>query len=160
MSKSRSKESSSPVRTIAVNRRAHFDYHILETFEAGIQLMGTEIKSIREGRVNLREGYAFPEKGEIWLLNVHIAPYAMGTHYNHEPLRPRKLLLHRKQIDYLAGKVSAKGFTIVPLRLYIKGRLAKVDLGLALGKKQYDKRQGMIDRETQREVERALKQRA
>lgn len=144
---------------MALNRRAHFDYHILETFEAGVQLTGTEIKSIREGKVNLREGYAFPEKGEMWLLNVHIAPYASGTHYNHEPLRPRKLLLHRKQMDYLAGKVSAKGFTIIPLRLYIKGRLAKVEIGLALGKKQYDKRQTTIERETRREVERALKQR-
>ncbi len=158
MSKSSSKQDSSPIRTIAVNRRAHFDYHILETFEAGIQLTGTEIKSIRDSRVNLREGYAFPERSELWLLNVHIAPYAQGTHYNHEPLRPRKLLLHHKQIAYLAGKVSAKGFTIVPLRLYIKGRVAKVELGLALGKKLYDKRQTTIDRETQREVSRAFKQ--
>lgn len=160
MSKSSSKDASGPFRTLAVNRRAHFDYHILETFEAGIQLLGTEIKSIREGKANLREGYAFAERSELWLLNVHIAPYAQGTHSNHEPMRPRKLLLHRKQIAYLAGKVSAKGFTIIPLRLYLKGRVAKVELGLALGKKQYDKRQTTIKRETDREMERALKQRA
>ncbi|MBI2866284.1 MAG: SsrA-binding protein SmpB [Chloroflexi bacterium] len=159
MSKSASKRPASPGHTVAVNRRASYDYHILETFEAGVQLLGTEIKSIREGKVNLREGYAFPEKGELWLLNVHISPYAAGTHHNHEPTRPRKLLLHRDEIDYIAGRVSAKGLTLVPLRLYIKGHLAKVELGLALGKKQYDKRQATLERETRREVERALKHR-
>ena len=113
-------------KTITVNRKAYHDYHILESMEAGIVLKGTEIKSIREGRVNIRDSYARPDKGELWLHNSHIAGYQAGSFYNHIPDRPRKLLLHRRQIDYLAGMVNRKGLTVVPLKLYIKNGIAKL----------------------------------
>jgi len=145
------------VKTITINRKAYHDYHILETLEAGIALTGTEIKSIRAGRVNLREAYAHPDGGELWLFNTHIARYEAGSHYNHEPTRPRKLLLHRKQIDSLIGKMTQKNLTLVPLRLYIKNGIAKVELGIARGKKLYDKREAIARRDAEREVERALK---
>lgn len=144
-------------RTIAVNRRATHDYDILETVEAGLVLTGTEIKSVRQGRVDLREAYAHPQGGEIWLYNAYIAPYSQGTVHNHEPRRPRKLLLHRGEIDYLAGRVAQKGLTLVPLRLYIKGRVAKVELGLARGKRHYEKRRAIAEREVQRQIQRALR---
>ncbi len=144
-------------RTITVNRKAYHDYLIEETVEAGLVLTGTEIKSIREGRVNLREGYAKEEKGELWLQNVHIAPYQAGSYLNHEPTRPRKLLLHRDQIVRLAGAVSRKGLTLVPIKLYLKNGLAKVEIGLARGKKAYDKRETLAKREAERQIERAIK---
>ncbi len=143
-------------KTIAVNRKARHDYHIEETLEAGLVLKGTEIKSIRAGRVNLRDGYAQVRDGEVWLMNVHIAPYEMAGHESHEPRRPRKLLLHRHQINRLAGKVQAKGYTLVPLRLYLKDNRAKVEIALARGKKQYDKRQAIAKRDAEREIERAI----
>ena len=146
-------------KTITVNRKAYHDYHILESLEAGIALTGTEIKSIRAGRVNIRDAYARPEGGELWLVNAHIAAYQPGSHYNHEPNRPRKLLLHRRQIDELAGMVMQKGLTLVPLKLYIKGGVAKLELGVARGKRLHDKREAMARRETEREIERALKRR-
>jgi len=145
------------IKTITVNRKAYHDYHILETLEAGIVLTGTEIKSIRAGRVNFRQAYAHPNNGELWLFNAHIARYAAGSHYNHEPTRPRKLLLHRKQIDRLVGELTQKNLTLVPLRLYIKDGVAKVELGIARGKKLYDKREAIARREVEREMERALK---
>jgi SsrA-binding protein len=145
------------VKTISLNRKAYHDYAIQESVEAGIVLTGTEIKSIRAGRVNLRDAYAHPQGGELWLFNAHIARYEGGNRYNHEPTRPRKLLLHRRQIDELADKVMQKGFTIVPLKLYIKNGIAKVELGLAKGKKLYDKRESMVRREAERDMERALK---
>ncbi len=145
------------IKTITVNRKAYHNYDILETVEAGIVLTGTEIKSIRAGRVNLREAYAHPDEGELWLFNAHIARYEAGSHYNHEPTRPRKLLLHRQQIDSLIGKITQKNLTLVPLRLYIKDGIAKVELGVARGKKLYDKRQAIARRDVEREVERALK---
>jgi len=144
-------------KTIAVNRKAYHDYHILESLEAGIVLAGTEIKSIRAGRVNIGDAYARPEGGELWLFNAHIAAYQAASHYNHEPNRPRKLLLHRRQIDELAGMATQKGLTLVPLKLYIKRGTAKLELGVARGKRLHDKREAMARRETEREIERALK---
>ncbi len=145
------------VKTVSLNRKAYHDYLILESIEAGIALTGTEVKSIRAGRVNIRDGYARPEQSELWLFNTHIARYEEGNRYNHEPTRPRKLLLHRRQINDLSAKVMQKGFTIVPLRLYFKNGNAKVELGLARGKKLYDKRQSMARRESEREMERTMK---
>ena len=144
-------------KTITVNRKAYHDYHILESLEAGIVLAGTEIKSIRAGRVNIGDAYARPEGGELWLFNAHIAAYQAASHYNHEPNRPRKLLLHRRQIDELAGMATQKGLTLVPLKLYIKRGTAKLELGVARGKRLHDKREAMARRETEREIERALK---
>ena len=146
-------------KTITVNRKAYHDYHILETLEAGIVLKGTEIKSIRGGRVNIRDAYAKPEHGELWLFNAHVAGYQAGSHDNHEPDRPRKLLLHRRQIDYLSGMANRKGLTLVPLKLYIKNGVAKLELGVAKGKREYDKRETIARRETDREIERTLKTR-
>lgn len=144
-------------RTVTVNRRARHNYHILDSIEAGIALTGTEVKSIRANRVNMSDGYARPEDGELWLHNVHIARYQEGNRENHDPTRPRKLLLHRRQINDLSAKVMQKGFTIVPLRLYLKNGNAKVEVGLARGKRLYDKRQSIARRETEREMERTLK---
>jgi len=144
-------------RTIAVNRKAYHDYHIQESFEAGIVLKGSEIKSIRAGRVDLRDAYARPENGELWLLNTHIASYGAASYNTHEPTRPRKLLLHRKEVDSLAGKVAQRGLTLVPLKLYIKHGIAKVELGVAKGKRVYDKREAIARRGAEREMDRALK---
>ena len=143
--------------TIAVNRKAYHDYHIQETLEAGIVLKGSEIKSIRANRVNLSDAYAKPENGELWLYNSHIASYNAASYNSHEPTRPRKLLLHRKEIDNLAGKVTQRGLTLVPLKLYIKHGVAKVELGVAKGKKIYDKREAVARRDVDREMDRALK---
>jgi SsrA-binding protein len=148
--------SADAVKTIATNRKARHDYHIEDTFEAGMMLTGTEIKSIRAGRVSLRDSFATIKEGELWLVNVHIAPYDQGTYANHEPRRTRKLLMHRREINRIAGKLQEKGFTLVPLRLYLKNNLAKVELGLARGKKQYDKRAALREKETRREVDRAV----
>ncbi|MEA1959629.1 MAG: SsrA-binding protein SmpB [Chloroflexota bacterium] len=145
------------MKTIAGNKKAYHDYIILESVEAGMVLTGTEIKSIRAGRVNLKEGYARPEGDEMWLHNIHIAKYDPGNRYNHEPTRPRKLLLHRNQINDLAGKVTQKGYTLVPLKMYLKRGTAKVEIGLARGKKVYDKRDTMVQRQADREMERAIK---
>jgi len=146
-------------KTIAVNRKAYHDYHIEGNVEAGLVLTGTEIKSIRAGRVNLRDAYARSENGELWLVGAHIAQYPGGNRYNHEPKRPRKLLLHRKQIAELSGAVMRKGLTIVPLKLYLKNGIAKVELGLARGKKVYDKREVLALRDAQRQMQRAFSQR-
>jgi SsrA-binding protein len=150
-------ESAAGPKTIAVNRKARHEYHVDDTFEAGIVLTGTEIKSIRDGKVNLAEAYARVERGEAWLVGAHIAPWAGGNRYNHDPRRDRKLLLHRTQIDELLGKAKAKGQTIVPLRLYItqRGR-AKLELGLARGKQWHDRRREIAERDSRRDVERAL----
>lgn len=144
---------------IAVNRKAYHLYHIEESFEAGIVLKGSEIKSIREGKVNLSDAYAKPENGELWLHNSHIASYDAASYNTHEPTRPRKLLLHRKEINSLAGKVVQKGLTLVPLRLYIKHGVAKLELGVARGKKLYDKKEAIARRDAEREAERAMKHR-
>jgi SsrA-binding protein len=148
-------------QTVADNRKARHDYFIDESYEAGIALTGSEIKSIRAGRVNLRGGYARVQNGEICLHDIHISPYDQsGKYFNHEPTRPRKLLLHRREISRIAGQVDRQGFTLVPLRLYFKGRRVKVDLGLARGKKLYDKREDIAKRESRRDIERAMKSRS
>ncbi len=145
--------------TVAVNRQALHDYTVEERLEAGLALTGTEVKSIRGGRASLREGYVRVADGEAWLEGVHIAPYEHGTYFNHEPTRPRKLLLHRAEIDDLARRSQAQGYTIVPLRLYFKDGRAKLELALARGKRQYDKRQAIAERESQREIARQLRDR-
>ena len=147
------------IKTVATNRKARHEYHIGETIEAGVALTGSEIKSIREGRVSLNDAYVRPENGEIWLLNAHIARYLSGGPFGHEPTRPRKLLLHRKEIATLSSKVAEKGLTLVPLRLYLKDSLAKIEVALAKGKKLYDKREDIARREAEREMGRALKTR-
>lgn len=144
-------------RVYASNRRALHEYHILESLEVGIALTGTEIKSIREGRVNLREAYAKVERGELWLYNAHISPYAAGNRYNHDPLRTRKLLAHTREIGHLAGRAAETGCTLVPLRVYDRRGHVKVDLAVARGKRQFDKRQAMAERDARREIERATK---
>jgi SsrA-binding protein len=145
------------IKTVATNRKAYHNYRIEDSLEAGIALTGTEIKSIRAGRVSLGDAYARLEGGELWLLNAHIARYEASSYLSHEPTRPRKLLLHRKQIDSLTSKVAEKGFTLVPLKLYIKDSIAKVEVALAKGKRLYDKRESITRRETEREIERTVK---
>ena len=144
---------------LADNRKARFDYTIERRVEAGVALTGTEIKSLRAGQVNLRDGYARVDKGEVWLRNVHIAPWPGAAYGNHDPTRPRKLLLHKGEIGDLAGAVSQKGYTLVPLRMYTKQGRAKVELGVARGRKRYDKRQVIKERELRREMAAALRRR-
>ena len=144
---------------IAENRKAFHDYHLLETFEAGIALLGTEVKAIREGRVNLRDSYARVENGEVFLFNVNISPYSHRGYAEHEPLRRRKLLLHRHEIRKLIGKTVEKGMTLVPTRLYFKNGRVKVAISLAKGKKEYDKRETIKKREVDRETRAAVKSR-
>ncbi len=148
-------------RRIADNRKAYHDFFIDETFEAGVALVGTEVKSLREGRINLRDSYVEirggHRGGELFLLGVHISPYDKGNVWNHDPLRPRKLLMHRREIDRIAVKVNEKGYTLVPTKVYFKDGRAKVEIGLARGKKLFDKRHDMAKRDAQRDVERALR---
>lgn len=145
------------IKIITQNRKARRDYHILNAYEAGLQLRGTEVKALREGRANLKDGFARIENGEAYLHNVHIGEYAQGNQFNHEPERKRKLLLHRHEINRLWGQANEKGHTLVPLKLYFKRGKAKVELGVARGKKQFDKRRDIARRDAQREVEQALK---
>ena len=144
-------------RLYASNRRALHEYSILETLEVGIALTGTEIKSVRAGRVNLREAYARVERGELWLYNAHISPYEGGNRYNHEPTRKRKLLAHTREIGRLAGKATESGTTLVPLKMYDRGGHVKVELAVAKGKRSYDKRAALAERDARREIERAVK---
>jgi SsrA-binding protein len=144
---------------IAENRKAFHDYHVLDTYEAGVVLLGTEVKAIREGRVNLRDSYARVEKGEVFLYNVNISPYSHRGYAEHEPLRQRKLLMRREEIRKLIGKTMEKGMTLVPLRMYFKSGRVKVAVGLARGKKDYDKRETIKRRETDRETRAAIKSR-
>jgi SsrA-binding protein len=146
-------------KLVASNRRVHHDFDILETHEAGLVLQGTEVKSLRDSRADLKESYARIEGNEAWLLGLHISPYAQGNRANHDPLRPRKLLLHRGEINRLLGKIMEKGLTLVPLRLYFKQGRAKVEIGLARGRKTLDKRHAIREREETREVQRALRER-
>lgn len=150
---------SEEIKVIARNKKARHDYQVEETFEAGIVLKGTEVKSIRAGRVNLKDSYAQVKNGEVYLYNVHISPYTHGNRENHEPERPRKLLLHKKEIRSLIGKTRELGYTLVPLSLYWRGRYIKVELALAKGKKKYDKRREIAKKTAQREMERAFKER-
>lgn len=146
-----------PIKTIATNRKALHDYEILDKVEAGLVLTGTEIKSIRAGRANLGDAYARAEGGELWLYNVHISPYPQAGPFNHEPYRPRKLLLHREQIAELVGKAAQKGLTLVPLRLYIRDHHAKVELALARGRRVYDKRRAIAEKDARRQMERGVR---
>jgi len=147
------------VKALATNRKARHDYHVEETYEAGIALLGSEVKSIREGRANLRDSYAAFRGGELFLYNCHVSPYAQASRFNADPLRPRKLLMRREEMQRLVGKVEEKGLTLVPLSLYLKGRLVKVGLALARGKKQYDRREDIQRREAEREMARAVRSR-
>ena len=154
------KAQAAPAQPVSVNRKAFHDYFIEEEYEAGIVLTGSEIKSIRAGRVNLRGAFVRVDNEEAWLLDAHISPYEQsGTHFNHEPTRPRKLLLHRREINRLMGRLDAKGLTLVPLDIHFKGRRAKVKLGLARGKKLFDKRDAVAERDASRQIERVLKER-
>lgn len=144
---------------ITENRKARHEYTVLDTVEAGIVLQGTEIKSIRNHQINLKDGYASVSRNEMWLYNVHIAPFKEGNQFNHDPLRKRKLLLHRREIDSLLGQVQQEGITLVPLKVYIKNGVAKILIGLAKGKKQYDKRETIKRREQERRIRREYKDR-
>jgi SsrA-binding protein len=157
-SKPAAKPAGPRIRTLATNRQAPHDYHILESVEAGIALQGTEVKSIRNGNVNLRDAYARAEKGEIWLWNLYIAPFDQGNRWNHEPRRPRKLLLHTREIGRLQSKSTETGNTLVPLRIYDKNGKIKVEIALGKGKRQYDKRAAIAERESKREIQRAIKE--
>ncbi len=145
------------IKTVVTNRKAYHNYHILDSIEAGIVLTGTEIKSMRAGRVSLGDAYVRPEGGELWLVNAHIARYEASSYLSHDPKRPRKLLLHSKEINSLTSRIQEKGFTLVPTKLYIKDRIAKVEVALAKGKKLYDKREAITRREAEREIGRATK---
>ena len=146
-------------KDIAVNRRARHDYFIEETMEAGLVLTGSEVKSLRAGKAQLKDSHARISKGEVWLFNAHISEYAAAAQFGHDPTRARKLLLHHREIERLIGKVKERGLTLIPLRLYFKHGRAKVELGLARGKKLYDKRESIKERETRREMDRAVRRR-
>jgi SsrA-binding protein len=146
-------------KVVSTNRKAYRDFFIEETYEAGISLLGTEVKSIREGRINLRDSYALIKENEVFLINCHISPYSHGNIQNHDPLRTRKLLLNRKEINRLWGKLSQKGFTLVPLKVYFKKGKAKIEIGLAKGKRKYEKREALKAKEAKREIEKHLKRR-
>ncbi|HEY9773207.1 MAG TPA: SsrA-binding protein SmpB [Planktothrix sp.] len=145
------------IKVVADNRRARHEYDILETFEAGIELAGTEVKSIRMGRANLSDSFARVEKGQLWLYNCNISPYDFGNRFNHEPLRKRRLLMHKREIQKLKSKIQEKGLTLVPLKMFFKGNWAKIDLALAKGRQLYDKREAIAKKETRRQVERIVK---
>ena len=153
----KSQTGNAPIKVITVNRQAYHDYFVERTIEAGISLVGTEIKSIRDGKVNLRGAYAIARNGELWLENAHIAVYEHGNRYNHDPMRNRKLLLHHREIEQLQAKVATKGLTLIPLKLYLKGGRAKVELGLCRGKKLYDKREAIAERDVKCEMERVIR---
>jgi SsrA-binding protein len=148
-----------PIRTLATNRKALHDYFITEKVETGVVLTGTEIKSVRDGKINLQDSYAKIENGEIWMHNVHISPYSFGSTENVEPVRKRKLLMHKEEIRRLDRKVREKGFTLIPLRVYIKGNRANVESALARGMHTYDKREALAERDASREIARELRQR-
>lgn len=147
------------IKVIATNRKVRHEYFLLEFYEAGILLKGSEIKSIRAGQISIKEAYVRIDRQEAWLIDSHIAPYAQASHYNHDPRRPRKLLLHRKEIQRLWDIVRQKGVTIVPVKLYLKNGRAKVEIAVARGKKLYDKRQAIAKRDAEREIERYLRKR-
>ena len=147
-------------KTVTVNRKAQHDYHIVRTLEAGLSLRGTEIKSIREGRVSIREAYVRPDDGEVWLVGAHIAHYAPAGSANHDPTRRRRLLLHKRQIAELRREVEGQGVTIVPLRLYLKGGRAKLEIAVGRGKRRYDKRAAIAKRDADRQMQRALRRKA
>lgn len=146
-------------KLVVQNRRARHDYQVLDTFEAGIELRGTEVKSLRAGQMTLKDSYADVQQGELFLVGAHINPYEQGNIYNHDPERPRKLLMHKHEIERLSSQVAEKGLTLIPLRVYFKNGRAKVELGLCRGKQTHDKRATIRDKDAKREIERAMKQR-
>jgi len=148
------------IKTVTVNRKARHEYHILETFEAGISLSGTEVKSLRAGKANLQDSFARVETAELMLYNMHISPYEQGNRFNHEPKRTRRLLMHKYEIMRLLGKTREKGLALIPLKVYFKNGLAKVELALARGKKMYDRRDDIAARDAKREMDRAMKERS
>ena len=158
MAKAASGKRKADAGDVATNRQARYRYHLLDSWEAGVMLTGTEVKSLRGGNVQLKDGYASVRDGEVWLHNVHIPPYGPATRENHDPDRSRKLLLHRREIERLIGKTKERGLTLVPTRLYFKGPHAKVEIALARGKDVGDKRQALKEREMRRDVERALRE--
>lgn len=147
------------MKIISQNRKAYHDYTIEETIEAGMQLLGTEVKSLRQGKANLKDSYVIIKDSEVFLFSCHISPYSHGNIMNHDPLRTRKLLLHRREIERLKSKVQQKGYTLIPLKLYFKGPVAKVEVGFAKGKRKYEKRDAIREREAKRDMERAMKTR-
>ncbi|AET70828.1 SsrA-binding protein [Desulfosporosinus orientis DSM 765] len=151
--------SSGGIKVVAENRKAFHDYFIEDRIEAGIILTGTEIKSIRNGRINLKDSYARIDDGEVWVHQMHISPYEQGNRFNHDPLRPRKLLMHRSEINKLVGKIQQQGLTLIPIKIYLKKGMAKVELAVGQGKKNYDKRQALAEKEGKRDIERALRDR-
>ena len=153
------KKRSAEAGDVATNRRAQHRFEFVERMEAGIQLQGSEVKSLREGKAQLSDAYAIVDRGEVWLRNLHISPYAPASDQNHDPERPRKLLMHRNEIERLVGKTQQRGLTLIPTRIYFKGRHAKVELALARGKEGRDKRREIADRDMRREVEREFKRR-
>jgi SsrA-binding protein len=153
------KKAAETLKVVAVNRKASHDYELVERFEAGLVLVGTEVKSARDGKVNLKDSYAAPRNGELYLLQSHINPYSHGTHENHDPLRPRKLLLHKRELRKLIGKVTERGLTLIPIRMYFKNGRLKVEIALARGKRQHDRRAAARERDVKRDVEAALKER-
>lgn len=146
------------MKVIAKNRKANFDYHIEETFEAGIVLTGTEIKSIRQGKVNIKDSYARVDRGELFLVGMHISPFEQGNRFNVDSTRTRKLLMHRKEIDKLLGQMKLKGLTLIPLNIHLRNGFAKIQLGIGRGKKLYDKRQNAAKRDANREIQRKVKE--
>lgn len=153
------KKADESVKIVAVNRKATYDYELVERFEAGLVLVGTEVKAAREGRVNLKDSYAAPRNGELFLLQSHITAYSHGSYENHEPLRPRKLLLHKRELQRLVGKITERGLTVVPTKMYFKNGRLKVEIALARGKRQHDRRAAAREREVKRDIQAALKER-
>lgn len=152
-------EKTDKFKMVCDNRKARHEYHFLEILEAGIELRGTEVKSLRSGKGNINDAYGKIEEGELFLYNMHISPYEMGNRFNHDPKRPRRLLLHKNEIGHLFQKAREKGLTIIPTKVYFSGSLIKVEIALAQGKKLYDKREDLVTRAVQRETERAIKER-
>lgn len=148
------------IKPVVDNRKARHEYHIKDVYEAGMVLAGTEVKSLRAGKGNLKDAYAVVKGGEVWVNNFHISPYEKGNQFNHEPLRPKKLLLHRNEIDKLLGVQKESGYTLIPLKIFFKHGLAKMDLAVAVGKKNYDKRQDIANRDAKRDIERVMKSRS
>jgi len=146
------------IKIVSINKKARFEYEVIEQIESGLVLQGTEVKSLRLGKVNFKDSYATVKKGEVWLYNMHISPYEKGNIYNHEPLRVRKLLLHKQEIKRLTGKVEEKGMTLVPLKIYFKNGKAKIELGLGKGKKTVDRRRDIARRDQERELQREFKE--
>ena len=159
MAKKTENEPGSGIKIIATNRKARHEYEIMETFEAGLSLLGSEVKSMRAGKANLKDAYAIPKGNEIFLVNMHISPYDKTGYSGHEPERPRKLLLHAREINKLTVMTETKGITLIPLKIYFKGKYAKVELGVCRGKKSHDKRAAIIERDIQRDMEREIKRR-